>query len=439
MRPSLIVSFVAALVAAPLRPAAADEPFGHDESPYALRLDVDIATVILGGVLWGGTSFIGATTQPPFCGGSTTPACDPSAINAFDRLAIGHSSAAARTAADVISFVPIAYLALDMIDVGPKNWKTYLTDLWVVAEALAWNGAVQDIVRRAVRRPRPFLYTAGVYPSERDSPEAGFSFYSGHTSFAFALATSCSYTFALRHPHSKWRWVVWPALMAMRVDRAGLARLLRRPLPDRRARRRGRRLGLRLALPRAAPPPQVRAQDPDRNAPAAAVLARADRTFARRQLLTIGYTTHITQKKCAVIPSYSPLFVGTGNPISLISHCGFTGVISLRAMQYYRTRGRKRNARLARSPRKLRISSEPRLAPLEPRRDTWTARLVRWHSAAPKPGESVRWESLDGRWVAISLGEGDELGCAVVAGAEGRRTVVDTYEQALVVAETWRT
>jgi membrane-associated phospholipid phosphatase len=102
-----------------------------------------------------------------------------------------------------------------MLDVGPRNWKTYLTDLWVVAEALAWNGAVQDIVRRAVRRPRPFLYSQGVYPDERNTAEAGLSFYSGHTSFAFALATSCSYTFTLRHPHSKWRWVVWPALMAV--------------------------------------------------------------------------------------------------------------------------------------------------------------------------------------------------------------------------------
>ena len=197
----------------------ADEPkeapaFGHDESPYALRLDVDIATIILGTVLWGGTSFIG-NTQSPFCGGSSTPACNPTNINAFDRLAIGHSSQPARTAADVLSFVPIAYLGLDMFDVGPRHWKTYLTDLWVVAEALAWNGAIQDLVRRAVRRPRPFLYTAGVYPQERDNADSGFSFYSGHTSFAFALAVSSSYTFTLRHPHSKWRYVVWPALMAI--------------------------------------------------------------------------------------------------------------------------------------------------------------------------------------------------------------------------------
>jgi hypothetical protein len=94
---------------------------------------------------------------------------------------------------------------------------------------------------------------------------------------------------------------------------------------------------------------------------------------------------------------------------------------------------------LADSHRKARASTEPRLAPLEPPRDTWTARLVRWHAAAPRDGQSVRWESIDGRWVAISLGEGDDLGSAVVTGDDGRRTVVDTYEDALVVAEAWRT
>ncbi|MDB4970109.1 MAG: phosphoesterase PA-phosphatase related protein [Myxococcales bacterium] len=205
---------IAIAVAAP-RSASAQDAFSHDESPYQLRLDLDIATVVAGGMLWLGTSFIGNTTAPPFCGSANAPPCDASKLNSLDRLAVGHSSTAARTAADVISFVPLAYLALDVFDVGPKHWKTYLTDLWVVAEALAWNGAIQDIVRRAVRRPRPFLYTPGLYPNDRDSAEASFAFYSGHTSFAFALAVSCSYTFTLRHPKSRWRWVVWPALMAV--------------------------------------------------------------------------------------------------------------------------------------------------------------------------------------------------------------------------------
>ena len=191
-----------------------DEPFTHDESPYTLRLDVDIAVVVLGGAIWGGTNFIGNTALP-YCGTATTPPCDPNQVNAFDRLAIGHTSQGARTAANIISFVPIIYVGLDIFDVGIKNWKTYFTDLWVVVEAMAWNGAIQDVVRRAVRRPRPFLYTPGAYPSDRDASEATLSYFSGHTSFAFSLATAASYTFTLRHPHSKWKWLVWPALMAV--------------------------------------------------------------------------------------------------------------------------------------------------------------------------------------------------------------------------------
>src|SRR5438445_10019395 len=64
--PSLAAPPLAPAPAPPLAPAPApprvhgpDEPFAHDESPYLLRLDVDIAALAAGGVLWVGTSFIG--------------------------------------------------------------------------------------------------------------------------------------------------------------------------------------------------------------------------------------------------------------------------------------------------------------------------------------------------------------------------------------------
>ncbi len=91
------------------------------------------------------------------------------------------------------------------------------------------------------------------------------------------------------------------------------------------------------------------------------------------------------------------------------------------------------------SHRRRTADDEPQLEPLQPRNDSWSQRHIRWHASAPKGAESVRWESLDERWVAIALGDGDELGCAVVTSSEGRRAVVDSYEEALIVAETWRT
>ena len=87
----------------------------------------------------------------------------------------------------------------------------------------------------------------------------------------------------------------------------------------------------------------------------------------------------------------------------------------------------------------MRLASEPRLSPLQPRRDTWSQRLIRWSTAAPRGNESVRWESVDGAFISISLGDGEDLGSAVVVGSDGRRAVVESYEEALVIAETWRT
>lgn len=215
---SLMAAVVALSLSLSLAPLAAhaDEPtFAHEESPYQLRLDVDIAAVVLGGVLWGGSSLIGNGQPGAYCGTSTTPACNAHTLNALDRLALGRSSPGARIAADVLSVVPVAYFAIDIVDVGWRHWRSYLTDLWVAAEVLVWNGGIQDVVRHAVRRPRPFMYTPGLYASERDTADAAFSFYSGHTAFAFAAATTAAYTFTLRHPHSRAQWIVWPALMLL--------------------------------------------------------------------------------------------------------------------------------------------------------------------------------------------------------------------------------
>lgn len=193
------------------------EPAPRVDVPYQLRLDVDLALLIGGTVLWGGTSFIGAGSAPPsWCGTATTPPCDPSGVNALDRTAVGLYDPKAKIAANVLTgVVPGALTVMDVVDAGlVHNWRGWLSDAVVITEAVLWDGAVQDIVRRAVRRPRPYMYTPGLNPSGREGPEANFSFFSGHTSGTFAMATATAFTYSLRHPGSKWQYLVWTLAMA---------------------------------------------------------------------------------------------------------------------------------------------------------------------------------------------------------------------------------
>ena len=64
-----------------------------------------------------------------------------------------------------------------------------------------------------------------------------------------------------------------------------------------------------------------------------------------------------------------------------------------------------------------------------------TGMYVPWRLATAKPGESVRWECVDGRWVSISLAQG---GKTIVCSSEGQRQSVDDYEGALKLAKSWR-
>lgn len=185
-------------------------------TPYTLRLDLDLPLLALGTALWGGSSFIGgAGAPPPWCGSDTTPACDRNGVNALDRLAFDRSDESMRIAANVlVGVVPGAFTLLDILDTGVTHWRGWLTDAVIITEAVVWSGAMQDVVRRATRRPRPYMYTPGLNPSQRNGPEADFSFFSGHTSNLFAMTTAAAFTYHLRHPGGKWRWLVWTTAFA---------------------------------------------------------------------------------------------------------------------------------------------------------------------------------------------------------------------------------
>lgn len=200
----------------PAVPPGAPRP--RPEQVYNVSAEFDFPMIFGGTVLWVGPSLaLGNIGQPPPC-----DPCDASKLNALDRKTIRYHHEWARLPANLIYILPGVWGALDILDVGASKWRGWGSDLSVIAEALVIGGVIQQVTRHAVERPRPFMYTPGVYPADRGLPEANRSYFSGHTSSMFSLAASFAYTYQLRHPDSGWRFVVWPALLSAAGVQSGL-------------------------------------------------------------------------------------------------------------------------------------------------------------------------------------------------------------------------
>jgi membrane-associated phospholipid phosphatase len=137
--------------------------------------------------------------------------CNPDDLIAFDRYAVGRSSKEWEALSDVALFtsiaIPVLYLGLESIVLPTTTpWGDFAGDMLIVAEAMALTGAFQNLIKFAVRRPRPVRYTDLQEPL---TPfDAELSFPSGHAAMVASATTALTTTLFLRHPDSPMRWVV---------------------------------------------------------------------------------------------------------------------------------------------------------------------------------------------------------------------------------------
>lgn len=182
-------------------PARADE----------LRLDAGLDTALLG------TGAVLALTLELMAQSGELEPQSPGEladVNPLDRWVAEGSSAGTDTphhvsnvlfaiACGAAALMPLSTGQLDGADAG---W----TDLVLALEALAWNAAVANLVKLAVRRPRPISYVRlreGTY--DPDETDGSLSFYSGHTSTVATVAAALTTIDFMRRPRGCPRpWVV---------------------------------------------------------------------------------------------------------------------------------------------------------------------------------------------------------------------------------------
>lgn len=201
--------------ASPAAPVPTDSP-APPPSPMQVRLAVDLPVIALGLSVALGIELVAGEQRWAGCG-----ACDRGGLNALDRTVLGKHSAGARTYSDIglVSVIALPF-ALDLGDVLIQRardrpaWKSrhlrgWGRDVVVLLETFAVNYAATNVVKVAVQRPRPFSYDADSSVGDPQDGDARLSFFSGHTSTAFAMATAYASLFQARHPRSRWIAPVW--------------------------------------------------------------------------------------------------------------------------------------------------------------------------------------------------------------------------------------
>lgn len=169
-------------------------------SPYRLKWTYDSALVALGAA---GTMTAAIGHPKPAC----YPSCEPpSNMLGIDDASVGNYSPQALGLANVVVFGLV--LAPMVINAADSRFDGWFEDSFVSLQAVLLSSAITQVMKSAVSRPAPLVYNPNAAQSHLDSPDAFRSFISGHSSSAFAAATSYSVTFWKRHPTSPWRFVV---------------------------------------------------------------------------------------------------------------------------------------------------------------------------------------------------------------------------------------
>ena len=200
------LAIATALVAAP-RVSHADT----EVRELSINRSVELPLAGVGGVLWIGSELMKPKLAPETCRWcESTPGIDRSVR---DHLRWKNTHAAG-TASDALDFaiLPVLVLGADALLASQhgalRGWDE---DALVIVEAVVASAVLNQAVKFSAGRERPFahaLESDEEKAATHDPADNNLSFYSGHTSLAFALVGSAGAVAQMRgYKHA---WLVWP-------------------------------------------------------------------------------------------------------------------------------------------------------------------------------------------------------------------------------------
>jgi membrane-associated phospholipid phosphatase len=166
---------------------------------YQVPWAVDLPVIGVSAAGWALGQFWLPTLITPSC------PCSSDHVLPIDRVALHRNDSGIALTSDIALFSLIALpLALDALDVGLSHGTAteYLEDATVIAETIVVSGALDQIAKVAFVRPRPLLYDLAAGSPELRVGDNYLSFYSSHTSTAFAATLAYAWTLWRRHPRS---------------------------------------------------------------------------------------------------------------------------------------------------------------------------------------------------------------------------------------------
>ncbi len=196
---------------------AALGPLPARAEPHPLRHDVatDGALAASGWLLYLSSELAKEHLAPSRC-----RFCDANALDAGARdLLAWDDGDGPRHASDLFAFglLPAGMAAHQLLAArGEGDLEAGLVDVLLVAEAAALAMDLNQAVKFAVGRQRPFVrYGTAAEAGRRPDPDDNLSFFSGHTTFTFALAAAAGTVSDLRgYRSAPWVWGVGLGLAA---------------------------------------------------------------------------------------------------------------------------------------------------------------------------------------------------------------------------------